>query len=100
MKELITIEQMNRLMLLVLVAAPVIGIVCGVIAKRLKTYGLAGLAIGVGNYVLWTVYSAITNKLGLDTVVNLAVNLALFVAVGVVVGIVLGRKASKSNAGD
>jgi len=100
MKELITIEQMNRLMLVVLIVAPVIGLILGAIAKRVKAYFLAGLAIGIGNFVLWTVYSAITNRLGLDTVVNLAVNLGLFIVVGVIVGVVLGRMGSNSTGGE
>jgi len=95
LKELITIEQTNHLMMAVIVIAPVVGLLIGAIVKNVKAYAIGGLAIGVGNYVLWMVYSAITNKLGLDTVVNLAVNLVLFIVVGVVVGIVIGKKQSK-----
>ena len=95
MKELITIQQMNHLMLAVIVIAPVVGLLIGAVVKNVKAYALGGLAIGVGNYVLWTVYSAITNKLGLDTVVNLAVNLGLFIVIGVVVGIVIGKMSNK-----
>jgi lipopolysaccharide export LptBFGC system permease protein LptF len=95
MKELITIEQMNHLMMAFIVIAPVVGLVIGAIVKNVKAYGLGGLAIGVGNYILWTVYSAITNKLGLDTVANLAVNLGLFIVIGVVVGIVIAKMQSK-----
>src|SRR5580700_11242665 len=98
MKELITIEQMNHIMLAFIVIAPVVGVVLGAIAKRVKTYGLAGLAIGVGNYILWTVYSAITNRLGLDTVLNLAVNLGLFIVIGIVVGVVLSRMGANQEA--
>ena len=95
MKELITIEQMNHLMLAVIFIAPVIGLIIGAVVKNVKAWALGGLAIGVGNYVLWTVYSAITNRLGLDTVVNLAVNLGLFIAVGIVIGIVIGKRINK-----
>lgn len=97
MKELITIEQMNHLMLALIVVAPLVGVILGAIAKRVKTYSLVGLAIGVGNYVLWTVYSAITNRLGLDTVLNLSVNLTLFIVVGVVIGVVAGRVGAKAK---
>jgi hypothetical protein len=97
MKELITVEQMNHIVLALLVAAPVIGLILGAVAKRVKMYLLAGLAIGVGNYILWTIYSAITNRLGLDTVVNLAVNLGLFIVVGVIVGIVLGKMSARGE---
>lgn len=100
MKELITIEEMNHLMLAVLVAAPVIGLILGAIARRVRMYGLAGLAIGTGNFLLWKIYSAITDRLGLDTVLNLAVNLGLFIVVGVVVGVVLGRMGSRPKTGE
>ena len=97
MKELITIEQMNHLMMAMIVVAPVVGLVIGAIVKNVKAYLIGGVIIGVGNYVLWMVYSAITNKLGLDTVVNLAVILGLFIAVGVVVGIV-GSKMNSAKS--
>jgi hypothetical protein len=91
MKELITVQQANHIMLAILIAAPLIGLVAGAIAKRIKVYAIWGTGIGVGNYVMWTVYSAITNRLGLDTVKNLFVNLGLFIVVGVVVGFLIGR---------
>jgi hypothetical protein len=86
MKELITLDQANHLMLALLIAAPIIGLLVGFICRRPLPGFLVGTALGAGNYVLWTVYSALTDRMGLDTVKNLLVNLALFVAVGVVVG--------------
>lgn len=41
--------------------------------------------------VMWHVYNAIVERLGLDTVRNLLVNLALFAVVGVVLGLTLRR---------
>ena len=36
--------------------------------------------------ILWRVYNAITDRIGLDSVANLAVNFGLFVIVGVICG--------------
>ncbi len=77
-------------MLGVLVLAPLTGLAWGYAVKRLPLGLAVGLLVGVGNYVLWTVYNAITQKLGLDTVANLLVNLGLFVVIGVAIGVGLG----------
>lgn len=90
MKELIDPHQAHLLMLGVLVLAPLIGLAWGAWAKRLVLGLVIGLLIGVGNYALWTVYNAITDRLGLDTVKNLLVNLGLFVVLGSVIGFVVG----------
>ncbi|MGO8672426.1 MAG: hypothetical protein ACLQVD_13815 [Capsulimonadaceae bacterium] len=97
MKELVTVEQANHLMLVVLVAAPLVGLLLGAIVKQVKWYTLGGLAIGAGNYVMWTVYNAITDRIGLDTVKNLVVNLVLFIVVGIVIGAVMGKVAAKNQ---
>jgi hypothetical protein len=99
LKELIDEQQAHRLMLGVLALAPVIGLMWGLVAKRIG-WGLAlGLLVGVGNYALWTVYNVITERLGLDTVKNLLVNLGLFVVVGIVVGLGAGIFAAKQRLG-
>ena len=82
MKELINAHQAHLLMLAVLVLAPLIGLAGGLWAKRLGRGLGVGLAVGVGNFLLWTLYNALTDKLGLDTVKNLLVNLCLFVGLG------------------
>ncbi len=46
--------------------------------------------LGILNWVLWRLYNAITDQLGLDTVKNLLVNLALFVALGIAGGVAAG----------
>ncbi len=89
-------------MLGVLVLSPLIGLAWGVMNKRLPLGLVAGVLIGGGNYALWTVYNAITQKLGLDTVANLLVNLALFVVIGIALGVGAGlytaRKQPKPQA--
>jgi predicted transporter len=99
MKELIDPHQAHLLMLGVLILAPVLGLAWGVASKRLPLGLAVGLLVGIGNYALWTVYNAITDKLGLDTVKNLLVNLGLFVFIGIAVGIGAGLyTARKQNA--
>ena len=90
MKELIDPHQAHLLMLCVLILAPLIGLAWGYAAKRLPLGLAIGIAAGVGNYALWTVYNAITDHLGLDTVKNLLVNLGLFVLIGIAAGIGAG----------
>ena len=67
-----------------------------------RSPGFVGLAAGgplvlVG--VLWRIYNAITDRLGLDTVLNLAVNLALFVLIGLACGFAWRRVAGKGDNG-
>lgn len=102
MKELIDLHQSHLLMLGVLVLAPAAGIIWGFVSKRLPLGLAVGVLAGAGNYALWTVFNAVTQKLGLDTVANLLVNLGLFVVIGVVLGIGAGiymaRKQPKPQA--
>ena len=86
MKPLISEPQAQAIMVAILIAAPLIGLLLGFLRKRPVPGLVIGLLVGVGNYALWTAYNAITNKLGLDTVKNLAVNVALFIGVGLTIG--------------
>ena len=84
-------------MLGVLVLAPLIGLGWGIAVKRVL-FGLAvGVVAGGGNYALWTVYNAITQKLGLDTIANLLVNLALFVVLGIALGVGAGLYTARKQ---
>lgn len=87
MKELIDPHQAELLMLAVLIMAPLVGLAWGALTKRTGRGMVIGLLIGVGNYALWRVYNAITDRLGLDTVKNLLVNLGLFIVLGVLIGL-------------
>ncbi len=98
MKELIDPYQARLLMLAVLVLAPVIGLVWGLAAKRVVAGLVIGLLVGAGNFALWTLYNAITEKLGLDTVKNLLVNLAIFVVLGTLIGIGAGLFSAKRRS--
>lgn len=84
-------------MLAVLVLAPLVGLIWGARTKRVGLGLLIGALVGAGNYALWTVYNAITDKLGLDTVANLLVNLGLFLVIGTVAGAVVGGLAGRGR---
>lgn len=97
MKELIDPHQATLLMLAALVLAPLVGLIWGAATKRLVRGLVIGLGVGVGNYALWTVYNAITDRLGLDTVKNLLVNLVLFVILGVLIGLGAARFGARGR---
>lgn len=98
MRELITMNQANELMLAVLAVAPVVGLIWGAAARRVVQGLLAGVLAGVGNFALWRIYNTITDKLGLDTVRNLLVNLAMFAAVGLAAGLMWGWAVKPKGA--
>lgn len=105
MREIVTMEQAEHLFLLLAIAGPIVGAALGAIAGARKgrtgPAALKGLSIGllgVLNLILWKVYNAITDHLGLDTVKNLVVNLVLFVGLGAAAGIAFGY-ASRLRVG-
>jgi len=108
--ELVTLAQANAavavLVVLGLLAAPVAALLA---RRRGNDPLLAGLTIGgppvlVG--LMWLVYNAVTDSLGLDRIVNLVVNLILFVFVGALAGVfwswLVARRApaARNTGGD
>jgi len=98
MRELIDERTAHAVMGWLAVLLPLAGLLAGAVygglKRRLLAGALRGLALGsagILNWLLWRVYNAITDRLGLDTVRNLFANLALFAVVGVVGGIVAGQ---------
>ncbi len=102
LKELITVEQFTRLLVMLAVASPLVGLAIGAAmsgkgggasqgAKRGLAFGLIAPAI----LVLWFLYNAITAKLGLDRVVNVLANLVLFVVIGLVTGWLIGKRSGQ-----
>jgi hypothetical protein len=97
MKEIVSVEQVQRLFIILAVALPLVGIAGGALlgsrrgdVKRGVAQGLLLGILGPVNLGLWLVYNRITDSLGLDTVKNLLVNLVLFVVLGVVTGLAAG----------
>ena len=79
------------LFLAVLLLGLIAGPVAWVMARRRGGAAMrAALAAGGGPVligVMWWVYNGITDRLGLDRVVNLLVNLVLFVGLGIAIGV-------------
>ena len=102
MREIVTVEQVNRLFLLLAIAGPIVGLLLGAAfgARRRQTrsWAISGFLVGllcVLNLVVWKVYNLLTDRMGLDTVKNLFVNLALFVGLGAIAGLVYGYYARR-----
>ncbi len=104
LKEIVTVEQIDRLFLLLAVGGPFIGAAVGALvgkksgtsAKSIKLGIIIGM-LGPANLVLWNIYNAVTRKLGLDTVKNLLVNLGLFITIGIVAGLTIAYVNRKSE---
>lgn len=101
MTELITRPQadllLNALLGLGLLFAPV----GALLARKQKRSAVWGAAWWGGPFVLaslmWRIYNAITDRLGLDSVLNLVVNSVLFVFVGAACGLAWARFSAQSE---
>ena len=98
MKELVSVELVERVFRYVAIICPVAGLLLGgVIGWAFRRPGIGtrlGIAVGCAgllNYVLWKLSGAIAGKLGLDSVANLLIQAAMFVVFGLAVGVLLGR---------
>lgn len=98
MQEIITRQQVDSLFLALAVAGPLIGAGIGWFCGRRAFTGLLWGLLLSANWVLWLIYNALTDRLGLDTVRNLLVNLGLFVTLGAVVGCVAAIRWRRRNA--
>ena len=100
LREMVDVAALGRLFALLAILAPLVGTAlgAGVGAKRNNVSqgakrGLLFGLIGTAHWLLWTLYNALTDRLGLDTVLNVVVNLALFIALGLGVGYALGARS-------
>lgn len=110
MQELVSIEAIERWFAWMALAGPPIGLLFGgLIGRRLgdaRRSAVRGLLVGLlgpANWLLWRMYSALTDHCGLDSVTNLLVNLTIFLAIGLGTGFVYGmslrRRAMSPAAG-
>ena len=97
MKELVSVELVERVFRYVAIICPVAGLLLGgVIGWAFRRPGIGtrlGIAVGCAgllNYVLWRLSGAITGKLGLGSVANLLIQAAMFLALGFAAGVMLG----------
>ena len=96
MKELVSVELVEKVFRYLAVSGPIDGLAIGVLVGwwlRAARFGLiCGVivaCIGPANYGLWKLSSAITVKLGLDSVANLLIQAAMFLILGFAVGILI-----------
>lgn len=91
MAELVTRAQADAFFLGVLLLGLLLAPVAGWLARRRSGDPLLAALLWGGPLVLigvlWRIYNAITDRVGLDSVMNLAVNAVLFVVVGAVCGL-------------
>jgi apolipoprotein N-acyltransferase len=86
MPELITRTQANGFFIaILLIGIATYFVTFGKTKSREKSLLFGAPLVLTG--LLWWVYNAITDKLGLNTVLNLFVNAILFVAVGLICGV-------------
>jgi len=94
-QEIITAKQVDTLFLALAIAGPLLGAGIGWARSRRTTTGLLWGLLLTANWILWRIYNAITDRLGLDTVRNLLVNLALFVVLGAIAGFLAALRAKR-----
>ena|ERR1041385_1452550 len=106
LREIVEADAVGRLFAILAVVGPILGLIIGVLIglrrQAIRKGAVTGLFIGLLgtlNWLLWTVYNALTDANGLDTVRNLFLNLVLFVLVGAAIGFGIGRVRLR-NAGD
>jgi hypothetical protein len=91
MQEMVTRAQADMLFIVLPALGLIAGPVAAVLARRRGQDALSAATLWGGPLVLigilWRVYNAITDRIGLDSVANLAVNFVLFIIVGGIVGL-------------
>lgn len=98
MKEMITVEQAERVLRIIAVASPMagtlIGLVIGALRKRISAFAGRGLLLGLlGTAVfgLWKVYNLSGSRYGYTSVVSILVQFALLFALGMGAGFTVRR---------
>ena len=97
MKELITEEQAVRIIRLIAVLTPPLGLLAGVVRglarrRERRLYLVYGLLAGLSGPVIllmWSLYNGLVEHYGLDSVKGLLVELAVFLAAGSLLGVLL-----------
>jgi hypothetical protein len=98
MHELISPRAVEKALMFLAVAGPLVGLIVGCYlgahARRSWPTVVSGLMIGCLGpliYGMWEVYGVITDRLGLDSVVNLVLQLLVFAVLGAALGIAVYR---------
>jgi len=105
MRELVTVEQVEGLFRALAVAGPLVGVALGAalgsrrgVARNGALNGLGIGSLAVLNYGLWRMFTALTERNGLDSVANLLLNLGIFIGLGLIGGILYARWARRGDA--
>lgn len=98
MQEIITAQQVDTLFVVLAVGGPIVGAAIGWLRGKRVLHGLLWGMLLTANWLLWRLYNAITDRLGLDTVRNLIVNLVLFLVLGAVAGWLVARRSRRGEA--
>ena len=103
MQEMVTRAQADTLFMVVFVLGIIVGPSAGWLARRRGGDAVPAALLWGGPLLLvgtlWRVYNAITDRIGLDSVANLAVNFVLFIVVGIACGLGWTVLATRKSAG-
>jgi len=107
MGELVTVEQAERVIGVLVYALPVAGAVLaaaiGAVRRLVGPAVRAGLIVGLCGpaiWGLWRMHNGIIGVYGLDSVRGLLIELGVFVGIGLAVGVtvgVIGRRAGRAS---
>ena len=104
MQEMVTRAQADMLFTLLPILGLIGGSVAGLLARQGGRNAPAAAVLWGGPLVLigilWRVYNAITDRIGLDRVANLAVNFGLFIVVGIICGVIGTALAAQGAKGE
>lgn len=109
MQELVSIEAFDRFFAWAAAAGPPLGLLLGAWHGQrrgaVRSGAVRGALIGLlgpANWLLWRMYNALTDRMGLDSVANLLLNLAIFLSLGLgsglAYGLLLRRRAEHRTA--
>jgi hypothetical protein len=104
MREIVDADQVTRLFTILAIVLPpaclLAGWWYGGRRHNSRRGAILGVLVGLAgplNLLMWRVYNAITDSIGLDTVRNLVINLILFLVSGAVIGVAAGLAIRRIN---
>ena len=99
MKELVTEEQVNLVLGIMAVIAPIFGLVIGIIIKKSRGI-LPGLTIGLSGalvFGLWRLHAFFGDRFGWTNIMSLVIQIAIFAALGVTAGVAIQKSINRNQ---